>query len=274
MNAILIVCFFTFLIHVTETMAYTLRLAGTRTGRIAIALSFVTSTLLVSRLSNMFQAPILGALVDGAILAGHPGAIDGLIMQFRWVIFSAFLGAAVGMLLTPTCITLFTAAIRSFAKTGSLPKTAMMALRPRHLAGWLQAIRIPKWSMLKKVSIATLPKSFLILNLLVASIYTIGVLCALLAGALAPEFRSTAIQLSGIVNGLATIMFTLFVDPAGARITDEVARGTRPENDIISVVFFLQMGRLLGTLIIAQLLLLPFTHYILKVTLWLADKAI
>ena len=274
MNTILIVGFFTFLIHVTESMAYTLRLAGTRTGRIAIALSFVTSTLLVSRLSNMFQAPVLGALVDGAILSGHPGAIDSLIMQFRWVIFSAFLGAAVGMLLTPTCITLFTAAIRSFAKTGSLPKTAIMALRPRHFAGWLQAIRIPRWSMLKKISIATLPRTFLVLNLLVASIYTIGVLCALLAGALAPEFRATAIQLSGIVNGLATIMFTLFVDPAGARITDEVARGTRPEKDIISVVFFLQMGRLLGTLIIAQLLLMPFTHYILKVTLWLADKAI
>lgn len=273
MHAIIVVCFFTFLIHVTETMAYTLRLAGTRTGRIAIALSFVTSTLLVSRLSNMFQAPVLGALVDGAIMTG-PHAIDGLIMQFRWVIFSAFLGAAVGMLLTPTCVTLFTAAIRSFAKTGSLPKTALMSLRPRHFAGWVQAIRVPRLSMLKKVSIATLPKTFLILNLLVASIYTIGVLCALLAGALAPEFRATAIQLSGIVNGLATIMFTLFVDPAGARITDEVARGTRPEKDIVSVVFFLQLGRLLGTFIIAQLLLMPFTYYILKVTLWLADKAI
>lgn len=273
MNAILIVCFFTFLIHVTETMAYSLRLAGIRTGRIAIALSFVTSTLLVSRLSNMFQSPLLGAMVDGAILSG-PHAIDGLVMQFRWVVFSAFLGAAVGMLLTPTCVTLFTAAIRSFAKTGSLPKTAIMALRPRHFPAWRHAIRRPRFGMLKKMNISPLPKTFLILNLLVASIYTIGVLCALLAGALAPEFRSTAINLSGIVNGLATIMFTLFVDPAGARITDDVARGNRPEQDIISVVFFLQMGRLLGTLIIAQLMLMPFTYYILKVTLWLAAKAI
>jgi len=273
MNAILIVCFFTFLIHVTETMAYTLRLAGTRTGRIAIALSFVTSTLLVSRLSNMFQSPLLGAMVDGAILSG-PHAIDGLVMQFRWVIFSAFLGAAVGMLLTPTCVTVFTAAIRSFAKTGSLPKTAIMALRPRNFPAWRQAIRRPRLSMLRKMNIVPLPKTFLILNLLVASIYTIGVLCALLAGALAPEFRSTAINLSGIVNGLATIMFTLFVDPAGARITDDVARGNRPEQDLISVVFFLQMGRLLGTFIIAQILLMPFTYYILKVTLWLAAKAI
>lgn len=274
MHGIIVVCFFTFLIHVTETMAYTLRLAGTRTGRIAIALSFVTSTLLVSRLSNMFQAPILGALVDGAILTGTSSAIENLVIQFRWVIFSAFLGAAVGMILTPTCVTLFTAAIRSFAKTGSLPKTVLLACRPRHFQAWKNSFRRPRLSMFRHIHWRSLPKTFLILNLLVASIYTIGVLCALLAGALAPQYRATAIQLSGIVNGLATIMFTLFVDPAGARVTDDVARGNRPEQDLISVVFFLQAGRLFGTLILAQLLLMPFTYYILSVTLWLTEKAL
>ena len=47
-------------------------------------------------------------------------------------------------------------------------------------------------------------KQFLILNAFVTAIYTIGVLCALLAGAYLPQYRATAIQLSGIVNGIAT----------------------------------------------------------------------
>ena len=84
------------------------------------------------------------------------------------------------------------------------------------------------------------------------AIYTIGVLCSLLAGAYLPELRATAIQLSGIVNGIATILFALIVDPSGARITDQAAQGERPESDVKSVVFFLICGRLLGTLILAQ----------------------
>ena len=81
-----------------------------------------------------------------------------------------------------------------------------------------------------------------------------------------PEFRSTAIQLSGIVNGMATIMFTIFVDPPGARVTDQAVNQQRPVDDVRRVVFFLQTGKMLGILILAQLFLKPFSMYILWVT--------
>jgi len=81
-----------------------------------------------------------------------------------------------------------------------------------------------------------------------------------------PEFRSTAIQLSGIVNGMATIMFTIFVDPPGARVTDQAVNQQRPVDDVRRVVFFLQTGKMLGILILAQLFLKPFAMYILWVT--------
>jgi hypothetical protein len=123
--------------------------------------------------------------------------------------------------------------------------------------------------MLSNISLAAVPKQFLIINFVVTSIYCIGVLCALLAGANQPEFRSTAIQLSGIVNGMATILFTIFVDPPGARLTDQAVNGKRAISDVKSVVFFLQLGKIMGTLILSQLLLGPLTQYIIVITKWL-----
>ena len=273
MHQVIIVGFFTFLIHLTESSAYGMRLAGVRTRQIAIALSFVTSTLLISRLSNMFQAPLLGAMVDTTVLSGNPNAVHLLENKFRLIIFCGFLGSLTAMLLTPTLIKLFTIAIERFAIHGSIPRLAISALHPKRIIKLVRLGTRPRIESIKPISLKNLPKGFLILNMIVTSVYTIGVLCSLLAGATLPEFRSTAIQLSGIVNGIATILFTLFVDPAGARITDQTMQGQRPESDLKSVVFYLQLGRVIGILILAQLLLRPFTAYILMVTRWLAGWA-
>ena len=261
----LIISVFTFLIHITESLAYGMRLAGVRTKRIATALSFVTSTLLVSRLSNMFQAPLLGTMVDATILKG-PAYLNHLETQFRIIIFAAFLGSFAGMLLSPSAVKVFRGAILKFTQHGSMPKLLLQSLSKENMKKIYSCLRWPHLNMLKSIQLNRIPKLFLIMNIFVTSIFTIGVLCSLLAGAYLPELRSTANQLSGIVNGIATIMMTLFVDPTGAQITDQAMNGIRPEEDVKSTIFFLQLGRLFGTLIIAQLLLKPFSCYIMWVT--------
>ncbi|MGE4170653.1 MAG: lipid II flippase Amj family protein [Candidatus Margulisiibacteriota bacterium] len=267
---LIIICFFTFTIHMTETLAYCMRLAGLRTRQIAISMSFVTSTLLISRLSNMFQAPLLGTMVDGAILSHADQALVHLEWSFRLVILFGFLGSLMGAFLTPTAVYLFERAIRRFLHHGSLPRLFASAFIPRNFIKIIKAFRLPKFASLKRVRLSNLPKTFLIMNVVVTSVYTIGVLCSLLAGAYIPQMRSTANQLSGIVNGMATILLTVFVDPSGARITDQAFHGVRSEEDVRSVVFFMQVTRLLGTLVIAQLFFDPFAKYIMWVTQCLA----
>jgi hypothetical protein len=265
-----LICLFTFLIHFTESSVYSMRLAGVRTKQVAIALSFITSALLVSRLSNMGQAPLLGVMVDRAVLLGTSGAIQHLIVSFRIIILAAFLGTFIGALSTPSTVGLLQKAIWRFLKNGSLPGTALAALHPGNWATLFKCLSLPRFSMFQNVSLKALPKNFLIMNVFVTAIYTIGVLCALLAGALLPEMRATAIQLSGIVNGIATILLATIVDPAGARITDQAIHGKRPESDVKSVIIFLLLGRMFGTLVLAQLFLMPFTQYIIWVTKWIA----
>ncbi len=270
-QSVLIICVFTFIIHLTECLAYTMRYAGIKTKQIAVALSFVTTALLVSRLSNMIQAAFLGNMVDKTIFLGSLSALEQLENHFRLFIFISFLGSLLGLFLAPTMTLLLQKLIKRFMTSGSFPKVILSAFHPINIVKIIKTFTLPSLSNFKGIQLKTLPKSFLIFNIIVTAIYTIGVLCSLLAGAYLPELRATAIQLSGIVNGIATILFALIVDPSGARITDQAAQGERPESDVKSVVFFLICGRLLGTLILAQFFLLPLTQWVMWVTTLLSQ---
>ena len=269
-SSLVIICTYTFIIHLTETLVYTMRYAGIKTKQIAIALSFVTTALLISRLSNMIQAAFLGNIVDKTILIGTQASLSELELYFRLFIFVAFIGSLVGLFFAPTMVKLNQKLIEKFMISGSFPKVIISAFHPKNSLKIIRCFQWPRFSQLKTISLKHIPKQFLMLNIAVTAIYTIGVLCALLAGAYLPDLRATAIQLSGIVNGIATILFALFVDPSGAKITDEAAHKKRPESDVKSVVFYLIMGRLIGTLVIAQLLLQPLTQWVMFITHWIS----
>ncbi|NQU17584.1 MAG: DUF2837 family protein [Candidatus Saganbacteria bacterium] len=265
MNPLYVVCFFTALIHLTETLASSMRLAGVRTGQVATSLSFVNASLLISRMSNMLQAPLLGSMVDFAILRNDTAVLFG---NFRLIIFAAFIGNLIGAMLLPFGVSVFTKAITRFEKNASIPRLILSAFYYKNLIKIFRSFRLPTMASFRNLSLAGIPKTFLILNVAMVSIYAIGVLCSLLAGALVPTYRVTATQLSGIVNGIATILFTLMVDPIAAHITDQAAKGKRPVNDVRTVVFYIVLGRLGGTLILSQLFLIPGAHYIKLVTLF------
>jgi len=264
MSPLLIICILTGIIHMTETAASSLRLAGVRTKQIATSLSFVNATLLVTRTSNMIQAPFLGGMVDAAILHGHP---ETLVHNFRMVIFAAFIGNSIGALLTPFFVAIFTKAIIRFERVGSVPRLIGAAFLPHNLKAIFSRFRLPRRESLLNLSLKGMPQNFLWINLVLVSIYAIGVLSSLYAGALVPEFRITASQLSAIVNGIATILLVTLVDPTCAYITDQAVRGKRKESDVRTMVFYIIIGRVVGTLLISQLLFLPSAEYIKSVTL-------
>jgi len=264
MSPLLIVCILTGIIHLTETAASSLRLAGVRTKQIATSLSFVNATLLITRTSNMLQAPFLGGMVDHAILKGNPSS---LIHNFRLVIFAAFIGNSIGVLLTPFFVAVFTKAIWRFERGGSIPRLIGAAFLPRNLAAIFRRFHLPTRESFINLSLKGMPQGFLWTNLIVVSVYAIGVLSSLFAGALVPEFRITASQLSAIVNGIATILLVTLVDPTCAYITDQAIRGKRKEADVRAMVFYIILGRVVGTLILSQLLFLPAAGYIKSATL-------
>ncbi|GBR76232.1 protein DUF2837 [Candidatus Termititenax persephonae] len=270
MHTVALVCFFTFLIHAMESLALSMRLAGARTKQIATSISFVNISFLVARMSNMFQAPLLGAMVDQAI---RTGAEPDLLHSFRLIVLAAFGGNLLGTILTPSMAYIFVQAIYVFEREGSIPKLIKTACQPRNIWRIVRNLRLPALNYFRGISFKALPHAFLYFNVLMVAIYAVGVLASLLAGAFLPDQRATAVQLSGIVNGVATVLLAIMVDPTGAHITDQAVQGKRSLNDVWSMVFFLQIGRLLATLFLAQLILWPAARYIMAVTKWLGRLA-
>jgi hypothetical protein len=263
MNALVFVCVLTGVIHFFETLASSMRLAGVRTKQVATSLAFVNTAFLIARMSNMLQAPLLGGMVDLAILTHTPA---GLANNFRIVIFCAFIGNVVGALLIPFFVNLFEQAIYTFERVGSIPRLFVETIRPRNIKKIIKAFRLPSAGSFKNLALHNTSPVFLILNFFMVSIYAIGVLSSLYAGAQVPEFRTTASQLSGIVNGIATVLLAIMVDPTCAYITDQAIRGKRPENDVRAMVFNIILGRIIGTLLLSQLLFWPASEYIKDAT--------
>ncbi|CCO09245.1 lipid II flippase Amj family protein [Desulforamulus hydrothermalis] len=275
MDRLMAVVVLTAVIHLINTLIYAVRPAGVITGRLATAYSLFNVIFLIAQTANMLQAPLLSSIIEHAIQRGTEAAGSGaallqsvayrqelahLNVQVRTVILGATLGTLVGGLFIPTFITFFTKGIYLFDQVRSVPKMiGLLLFSPVKAASQVrQAVRIPNrqfflQALRQKINI---PKKFLVLNVLVTGIYTTAVLSAIYAGALYPEFRSTAAFLSGIINGIATVLFATVVDPTAAGITDQALRGERPEQDIKQMCFYLALTRLLGT-ILAQLFFVP-----------------
>src|SRR5262245_66163968 len=96
-SQLLLILGLTFVIHIVGTLAYSVRIAGTRTGRIAISLSLFNILVLVSRTSNAFQSPLLTNRVERNIAKG----ILASATDFRWILGAASLATILGAILTP-----------------------------------------------------------------------------------------------------------------------------------------------------------------------------
>ncbi|WP_281273718.1 lipid II flippase family protein [Biomaibacter acetigenes] len=183
MERLIIVIIFTATIHMVDTLSYSVRLAGIRTKRLAMAISLFNIIVLISRTANMIQAPLLGSIVDKAI---NQGSSAFLLHDFRWIIASATLGSMLGAALIPSFVVIFSKGIINLEKAGSIPQLMGMVIFQQPIAKIKKSLVKPGLSLLKGLKPEKIPPTFLVLNLIITSISTIGVLAAIYAGALVP----------------------------------------------------------------------------------------
>lgn len=255
---LLLVCAFTIIIQFIDTLSYSIRPSGVRTGKIAVAISLFNILTLLSRLSNMVQAPLLGSLVDIAIKEKH---IASMAWAFRLIIFSATFGTIIGIVFIPSFVSVFSRAINRLDVAGSVPKLILDSMSIRRIKDLTHSMVKPKIGMINYTKNVDIPKGFLIFNVPITAIYTIGILSAIYAGVLIPQYRLTASQLSGVINGIATILLAVVVDPTAAMITDQALQGRRTLRDVNAMVIYLVGGKLLGT-ILGQILFIPSAVFI------------
>ena len=255
-SGLLLICGLTFVIHLVGTLAYSVRIAGSRTGRIALSLSLFNILILVSRTSNSFQAPLLAKRVEQRLQSGIAIAATA---DFRWLLVSATLATLVGAFFVPTFQRLSAISVAAFDRHRSIWAVASRAMSPATLAHLRESAVVPRW---QNVVGATQGRHIPWGVALVAmAIWTVGVFAALYAGYLRPELRVTSSQLSAVVNGVATILMFGFVDPYLSVLTDDVAGGRLDEPYFRRSIVWLTGSRLAGT-VLAQLLLVPAAVWI------------
>jgi hypothetical protein len=247
-------CGLTFVIQLIGTLAYAVRIAGVRTRRIAVSFALFNVLVLVSRTSNSFQGPFLAKRIELSLRAG---AVTHLLSDFRLLLFSATLATLAGALSVPTFQRVFSRAVLHFQAHRSIPKLLLHGFAKGGLSYIRDSVTPPAAVHLKELARKReLSLSVILLNVGAQALVTVAVFASLYAGALNPAYRVTASTLSSVVNGVATILLFVFIDPHLSVMTDDVVEGRTSEAAFRRAVVWLSGTRVAGTLL-AQALLVP-----------------
>lgn len=255
----------TFIVQGITIGAYAARLAGVQTKRIATSISlfnlFVTVGRLATLLSTFFVAPLADMASNAVAANRHEPLVVAqwqhlYDLQLRLIILAGTAGMMVFALLLPMFTYLFRRGVHSFEARGSVPHALAQLLKPKNIFAIMRAERLPSWEEIRGYNWRAVPRRMLIFNVVVTGIYAIGVPAAFLAAVLDPAVRVTAASLSGIINGIGTISFTLFVDPTSSMITDQAIHGKRTIEEVRAMVFYLAVTAIVGTLL-SQVIFYP-----------------
>ena len=250
---IVIVVVLTLIINTITTLSYSVRIVGIRTGRIAISFALFNILVLISRTANGFQAPLLAKVVEDDIKRGVLYNIE----PFRYVILACTLGTVIGAFLIPTFQRVLSKAVLNFSVHKSIPNLLIHGFSKTGILYFKESLTIPVKENLTQIQIdKDFPWKIFILNVIAVAIITIGVLSAVYASYLNPDYRTTASNLSAFINGFATILMFTFIDPHLSVMTDDVVVGKCSETIFRKYIVYLVIARLLGTLI-AQILFFP-----------------
>ena len=172
------------------------------------------------------------------------------------------LGTLFGIVLLPTFVALFSRAIIHLSEErGSVPALIKKGITFEYIRRGVKHFSLPKLSYLKDINIKDIPINLFLVNMIITAIYTIGVLSALYAALLAPDRATTAIMASGLINGVATILLVIFIDPKISVLADDVVNQRGSYLTLKSISLLMITSRLLGT-ILAQVLFIPGAKYV------------
>ena len=250
---IIIVLLLTFVINLITTLSYSVRIVGIRTGRIAISFALFNILVLVSRTANGFQAPLLAKTVETDI---KHGIFDNLL-TFRLIIFSCSIATIIGAFLIPTFQRVLSKAVINFSVHKSMGRLILHGFSKGGILYFKDNMTLPARENVTQIKFnSEFPWRIFILNIFAVAILTIGVLSAVYASYINPDYRSTASNLSAFINGFATILMFAFIDPNLSAMTDDVTLGKCSETTFRKYIVYMTFARLIGT-VVAQIIFLP-----------------
>jgi hypothetical protein len=181
------------------------------------------------------------------------------------MLLSATLATIVGAFLIPTFQRLFSRAVLDFQVHRSLPRLLLHMCFQGGLSQLKESVSIPATGNVTALRAGRgISAGTIALNVVAVALWTVGVFAAVYAAYLNPQLRLTSGSLSSIVNGVATILMFVMIDPQLSVMTDDVVEGRLDEPSFRVAIVWLVGSRVAGT-VLAQFLLLPATSLIVFV---------
>lgn len=264
---LIIVSIFLLIVTMIETLAYSMRISGARVKLIATALSLFGTLVIVSRFSTMIHQPLTAKLIAEAPETNKLFFIED---QYRILIGVTSIGVILGILLFPTFINIFSRAIVQLSKEhGSIVILFVKQFNVNGIKKVCKCISLPKFSYLNGITLKTIPKRLFVINVIISAVFTIGVLSSIYASMLVPnDYQQAALMSSGIINGIATILLSLFIDPKASVLADRVVKKQSKYIFLKSYSLTMVSSKLVGT-VVAQLLFIPAAHYVAWFAEWI-----
>lgn len=257
-SQIIIVLILNFIISMIGTLAYSVRLVGVRTGKIAVSFALFSILTLVSRTAVTFQAPILTKFVER-----NTGA-NNLINIFYMIIVISGIATVFGAFLIPTFQRIFYRGVLYFSVKRSIPKLIIHSFSKSGISYIKDCVAVPVKENITKLNFKKVPVKIILYNLIAVALITVGSLAPIYAGSIASDLRATCITLSSIITGFATILMSIFIDPQLSIMTDDVIAGDCKEVDFRACVIAMVGSKTLGTFA-ALLLIIPSSYLIVYV---------
>ena len=259
---IILVIILTFLINLITTLSYSVRIVGIRTGRIAVSFALFNILVLISRTANGFQAPLLSNSMEKNLKLG----IDINLFDFQLIIFSCTIATIAGGLLIPSFQRILSVAVDRFSVYKSVPRTIFHGFTKGGIMYIKESFVPPDIRNITQIDFSkNFPWKVFLMNVIAVAIITVGVISSLYAGYLNPDFRMTSSTLSSVINGFATILLFVFIDPYLSIMTDEVVLGKCKESLFRKYIVYMVLARIIGTLV-AQIIFVPSA----KLIAWLS----
>jgi len=248
-----------FLIHFTATLTYATRIVAVRTKMLALTLSMFNFISFFYRTVNGFQAPFLAKYIESNLNGNH--AWDPYF-TFVWLMILASTATVAGILCIPTAQRLVTKAVEVYSSRDSFTYLIKGVFCKRNMNTLFDCFTLPaKKNITQLFVLRDLPWKLLFINIITTGFLTVGILSAIYAGYLNPDYRTTATTLSFVINGIAAILLYIFVDPPLGLLTDRAIHGSVDEPYLRRVIVWFGVTRVAGT-IFAQMIFIPIAHLV------------
>jgi hypothetical protein len=197
--------------------------------------------MLVSRTAVTFQVPILTKFVE------HSSDNSNLLNIFHLIIIVSGIASIIGAFLIPTFQRIFYRGVLQFSIDRSIPRLLIHSFSKAGVNYIKDCVAIPGKGNITQLNLKKLPVKIIVYNIITVALLTVGSLAPIYAGSIAPELRATCITLSAIINGVATILMSIFIDPQLSIMTDDVMEGKCTVEEFRTVVIAMVGSKTIGT---------------------------